>query len=170
MPNSIGEQVPGVLLQATRALRRFLDEVLPTLSSSWWAELVFANLSFHQRRAVETRRISALSGLDLAALLRVLDANWHAIADKLLLTSEARYYLKEMRTVRDRWAHAAAADFSNDDVYRDLDTLQRFLVSINADEELLSEVTSVEGYSAPGLFPRRCVEAHGILACHNDAQ
>jgi hypothetical protein len=27
-------------------------------------------------------------------------------------------YLKEMRTVRDRWAHAAAGDFSEDDVYR----------------------------------------------------
>ncbi len=147
MANSVGEQVPSVLLQAARAVRRFLDDVLPTFSSSWWAELVVANLSFQQRRAVETRRISALSGLDLAALLRVLDANWHSVADKLVLPSESRHYLKEMRTVRDRWAHAAAADFSEDDVYRDLDTLQRFLVSINADEELLSEVKRLKGAS-----------------------
>ena len=75
MANSVGERVPNLLLQAARAVRSFLDGMLPTLSSSWWTELVVANLSFQQRRAVETRRISALSGLDLAALLRVLDAH-----------------------------------------------------------------------------------------------
>lgn len=147
MAESVGERVPGVLLQASRSVCRFLEEVLPTLSASWWADLVVANLSFQQRRAVETRRITALSGLDLAALLRVLDANWHAIADRLGLPSETRHYLKEMRTVRDRWAHAAASEFSPDDVYRDLDTLQRFLVSIGAEEELLGEVKRLKGAS-----------------------
>src|ERR1035437_4085376 len=102
MTNSVGERVPSVLLQAARALRGFLDEVLPTLSSSWGADLVVPNLSFQQRRAVETRRITVLSGLDLAALLRILDSNWYAIADRLVLPNEARHYLKEMRTVRDR--------------------------------------------------------------------
>ncbi|HEU0142213.1 MAG TPA: Swt1 family HEPN domain-containing protein [Bryobacteraceae bacterium] len=147
MAESVGERVPGVLLQASRSVCRFLEEVLPTLSASWWADLVVANLSFQQRRAVESRRIAALSGLDLAALLRVLDANWHGIADRLSLPSEARHYLKEMRTVRDRWAHASASEFSPDDVYRDLDTLQRFLVSIGADEELLGEVKRLKGAS-----------------------
>jgi hypothetical protein len=145
MADSIGERLPGVLLLAARTVRRFLDELLPTLSPSWWADLVVPNLSFQQRRAVETRRITALSGLDLAALLRVLDSNWHDIADRLRLPNEARHYLKEMRTVRDRWAHAVAGDFSEDDVYRDLDTLQRFLISINGDEELLSEVKRLKG-------------------------
>lgn len=140
MAESLGERVPGVLLQASRSVCRFLEGILPTLSASWWSELVVANLSFQQRRSVETRRISALSGLDLAALLRVLDANWHAIADRFTFPNEARHYLKEMRTVRDRWAHAADSDFSPEDIYRDLDTLQRFLVHIGAEEELLGEL------------------------------
>jgi len=113
MADSVGERVPVVLPQAACSVRRFLEEILPTLSPSWWADLVVATLSFQQRRAVETRRITALSGLDLAALLRVLDANWYAIADRLGLPSEARHYLKEMRTVRGRWAHAAARNVSS---------------------------------------------------------
>ena len=52
-------------------VRGFLEEVLPALSPGWWADLVVPNLSFQQRRAVETRRITALAGLDLAALLRI---------------------------------------------------------------------------------------------------
>jgi ATP-dependent helicase HepA len=159
MANSVAERVPSVLLQAARAVRGFLDEVLPALSSSWWADLVVPNLSFQQRRAVETRRITVLSGLDLAALLRILDSNWHAIAERLRLPNEARHYLKEMRTVRDRWAHAAAGDFGEDDVYRDLDTLQRFLVSINGDEDLLSEVKQLKNAAlAPGESVQPAVE------------
>ncbi len=155
MAESIGERVPGVLLQASRSVCRFLEETLPTLSASWWSELVVPNLSFQQRRSVETRRVSVLSGLDLAALLRVLDANWYAIADRLTLSSEARHYLKEMRTVRDRWAHAAASDYSPDDIYRDLDTLQRFLVHIGAEEDLLGELKLLKSAAIAAGGPTR---------------
>jgi hypothetical protein len=101
---------------------------------------VLASLSFQQQRAVEVRRIDALSGLDLAALLRVFEANWNAIAEHLRLPNEVRHYLKETRTVRDRWAHAASTAISPDDVYRDLDTLQRFLTAIGADDTVTEEL------------------------------
>jgi superfamily II DNA or RNA helicase len=98
---------------------------------------------------VESKRITTLAGLDLAALLRVMDANWHLLAERLEYVPEARHYLKEMRTLRDRWAHAAAAEFSPEDVYRDLDTLQRFLVVIGAGEELLGAVKLLKGTALP---------------------
>lgn len=58
MTDSVGERVPSVLLQAGRPVRRFLEEVLPPLSSSWWAEFVVAKLSFQQQRAARRCQVS----------------------------------------------------------------------------------------------------------------
>ena len=81
-----------------------------------------------------------MTSLDLAALLRVLDQNWHGISSQLELNPEFRHFAKEMRTVRNRWAHAGSDEFLLDDTYRDLDTLQRFCKTINADESLIREI------------------------------
>ena len=99
------------------------------------------NLSFQQRRRMEQHNVDSLTSLDLAALLRVLDHNWYQISMKLKLTSEARHFVKEMQTVRNRWAHIDTKGFSLEDIYRDLDTLQRFAKVIEADESLLEEVS-----------------------------
>ena len=56
------------------------------------------------------------------------------------LTFEARHFVKEMQTVRNRWAHADTAGFSADDVYRDLDTIQRFSTVVGADERLIKDL------------------------------
>ena len=45
-----------------------------------------------------------------------------------------------MQTVRNRWAHASVKEYSRDDIYRDLDTLQRFLTTIDASDELQDRV------------------------------
>lgn len=129
-----------LLGEASRNLARFLEKVLPGLFDNWWDEAVVNILSFQQRRRVKECDINSLASLDLAALLRVLDQNWYQISTKLELTSEARHFVKEMQTVRNRWAHAGSEGFPVDDVYRDLDTLQRFAVVVEANESLLDEV------------------------------
>lgn len=48
--------------------------------------------------------------------------------------------MKELQTVRNRWAHAGTAGIPFDDVYRDLDTLQRFVATIEADRVLIQEI------------------------------
>jgi hypothetical protein len=108
----------------------FLERVLPPLFDDWWNKAVVNTLSFQQKRRLEQRNITSLGGLDLAGLLRVLDQNWYQISNSLDLTSEARHFVKEMQTVRNHWAHADTEGFPVDDIYRDLDTLQRFAVVI----------------------------------------
>lgn len=134
------DRVPLLLQRAAAALCGLLDQTLPSVSDRWWDSLVLPNLSFQQQRAVDARGITKLSGLDLAALLRVLDSNWHELSEKLGLTSEDRHFLKELRTVRDRWAHSSVEEFDAQDIHRDLDTLQRFLTAIEADAPLLGDV------------------------------
>ncbi|MEW5948996.1 MAG: helicase-related protein [Thermodesulfobacteriota bacterium] len=130
------------LREVARHLALFLEKELPSLFEDWWKQAVLNNLSYQQRQRMEQRGIASLGALDLAALLRVLDQNWYQISNKLGLTSESRHFVKEMQTIRNRWAHATTEGFPLDDIYRDLDTLQRFAAVIEADETLIQEVRS----------------------------
>jgi len=134
----------NLLSEATHYLAAYLAEVLPSISDDWWEGAVVDKLSFQQRQRVKQKGITSLSLLDLAALLRVLDQNWYQISERMRLPSEARHFVKEMRTVRNRWAHVSEEGFSVDDVYRDLDTLQRFAAVIEAEEAFIQEIRAAK--------------------------
>ena len=138
--NQMQASFATLLSGAAEALANYLDRLLPSLLDNWWKNAVVDKLSFQQQRRIKQKGIVHLSSLDLAALLRVLDQNWYQISMKMNLSPEVRHFVKEMQTVRNRWAHAGSEGFPVDDVYRDLDTLQRFATVIEADEALLQEV------------------------------
>jgi len=142
--SNIQASMAPLLGEALKFLALFLEKVLPPLFNDWWNEAVVNILSFQQRRRVNERGIRSLTSLDRAALLRILDQNWYQISTQLDLTSEARHFVKEMQTVRNRWAHADSEGFPVDDVYRDLDTLQRFATVIEADEGLLQRIAETK--------------------------
>ncbi|HUT13705.1 MAG TPA: helicase-related protein [Thermoguttaceae bacterium] len=129
-----------LMRDVTKALCAFLERSLPRLKADWWASLVLPALSFQQRRIAEQQGTASLAKLDLAALMRVLDQNWHVISQAENLTLADRNYLKEMCSVRNRWAHVAMAGISDDDAYRDLDTLQRFAAAIGAENDTIEAI------------------------------
>ncbi|MHB9068758.1 MAG: DEAD/DEAH box helicase [Sedimentisphaerales bacterium] len=142
------EQIHGavtkLLSKVAGHLAAFLEKVLPSIFDDWWNKAVINALSFQQKRRIEQYNITNLNGFDLAGLLRVLDQNWYQISSRLDLTSEARHFVKEMQTVRNRWAHATTEGFPPEDIYRDLDTLQRFLVVIGANDKLIQELRNTK--------------------------
>jgi len=89
---------------------------------------------------VRERGISNLDGLDLAALLRVFDANYFDLSQRLRLPRQTRNWLKELQHVRNRWAHHSGEEDSPDDRFRELDTLERFLGAIEGDPILISSL------------------------------
>ncbi len=95
-----------VLLHLGQALVTFLQRTLPPINSNWWDRCVLDRLSIQQRRRAEERQVTTLSGLDLAGLLRVLDQNWYEISTAHALANEARNWLKEAQSIRNRWAQA----------------------------------------------------------------
>ena len=129
-----------MLNDVSKILAEFLDRVLPEINGNWWEECVLKLLSQQQQRRVKERQLDSVASLDLAGLLRVLDQNWYLIAPKVGLSSESRHYLKEMQTIRNRWAHAGSSGFSDEDIYRDLDTLQRLAAVLGADSGFLARV------------------------------
>lgn len=94
-----------LLNAASKPLCDWLAAKLPLLGSDWWKENVVNRLVFQQQRFAEERHISTLSNLDPAALLRVLDQNWHELGAIISLPREARNWVKELQAVRNRWAH-----------------------------------------------------------------
>jgi ATP-dependent helicase HepA len=70
---------------------------------------VVDRLSFQQQRTVTERGHKTLRQLDFAALLRALDRrNWYELSNMLRLPRERRTWVKEMQTVRNKWAHLSS--------------------------------------------------------------
>jgi hypothetical protein len=145
------------LLQATaKVLSQWLGKSLPGLSANWWADRVVDKLNETQRQRIDRGRISSLDSLDLAALLRVLDQNWSDLAQSdASLTRDLRTLLKELQAARNRWAHPPAGGISDDDAFRDADTVERLLKTLAPGEELLSKIAA---------FKAKCVSAMSTRA------
>ena len=125
-------------------LARFLGVELPKLSAEWWQRLVVDRLSFQQQRTVQERKYNTLQHLDFAALLRVLDQNWNELCDRLGLPREGRTWIKELQTVRNKWAHLSADSMQAAETYRDADTLGRLLKMIGSGSASLDAVEATK--------------------------
>ena len=144
------EQITSYLDKTSQILVAWFEKILPELSKNWWNDKVFAKLSYNQQERVRYKKISSLSGLDLAALLRVFDQNWDELSLKNQLLYEDRHFLKEMQKNRNRWAHKPIDGYEQDYVFRDLDTIQRFVSLIAADDVLITQIKEAKaGFMAP---------------------
>ena len=124
-----------VLRESTQSLCAFLEKALPALDSGdWWRSRVLNRLTPQQVDNVQRRRISSLTGLDMAALLRILDQNWNDLSHAQRWPREVRNYVKEAQALRNRWAHLGSESRDAEDIYRDLDTLQRLVQALDDDE------------------------------------
>ena len=95
---------------------------LPKITDDWWQELVFNNLSPLQRETVLRNDIHEIKGLDLAALLRVLDRNWFVITSTFFINvnNKERGNIRTMQEVRNTWAHITPNDISKARVIDDV--------------------------------------------------
>ncbi len=124
----------AVLNVLSHQLVAVLAEALPKISNDWWREHVIDKLSFQQQGFIQASRVTELAQLDLAALLRILDQNWHEISGTRTLPVAVRNWVKEAQTIRNRWAHAPTQGIPKEDVYRDLDTIERLTLALGAPE------------------------------------
>ena len=143
--------------RSTAELARYLQTNLPLLSEDWWQQHVVNRLSFHQQRMVQERGFATLDALDFAALLRVLDQNWYELSQKLNLPREGRTWVKELQTVRNKWAHLSAQTMESSEVYRDADTLGRFLEMLGAAPDTIAAVEATRSKAIADMATERAV-------------
>jgi hypothetical protein len=127
-----------LLMPVTKSLCTYLEKALCAVhGDNWWKRGVLSVLTTQQQGHVRVRRISSLADLDVASLLRILDQNWHDLAEYSQWPPEIRHYVKEAQTIRNRWAHAGMAPAPREDLYRDVDTLYRLVRALGASSDLL---------------------------------
>ena len=129
---------------ATADIARFLNAKLPEIDVDWWQKHVLDRLSFQQQRTARERGFTKLQQLDFAGVLRVLDQNWYELSDKLQFPREARSWVKELQTVRNKWAHLSAESMPASETYRDADTLGRLLAILDAAPATLKAVETAK--------------------------
>ena len=149
----------NLLMSTTKVLAHFLGEHLPRVSPDWWTNHVEDRLTFQQQRMVRERGVSSLPELDFAALLRVLDQNWYELNRNLNLPREARTWVKELQTVRNRWAHGGAVSIANSELYRDADTLGRFLEMLGAGDEAMADIEIVKTKALAEMAAERGIDS-----------
>lgn len=134
--------ISEILDDMTRQVANFLSRHLPELEpDAWWTVCVLNNLSEQQYQRIVRSPSHQLDNLDLAALLRILDRNWFELYKvQPQLSFDAKNYLKETQAIRNRWANKTATGFAFDDIYRDIDTLNRFAGVIHADEAMVEKL------------------------------
>lgn len=116
---------------------------------------MLARLSFQQQRVAMERSYTNLSQLDFAALLRVLDQNWYELSSKRTMPREARSWIKELQTVRNKWAHLSNETMPPSEIYRDADTLGRVLSLIGAAPGSTDLVEAVKSEAVLGMSTLR---------------
>ncbi len=143
----------NLLSAFTDEIRKLLDTWLPQLSTDWWKRNVLEILTYQQQERVKQSRIDNLSGLDLAALLRILDQNWFELSQRLNWPKEGRNWLKETQTIRNRWAHATAAETDPHDAYRDADTLGRLARMLGISDAAQAHIAACKHQQLTRLSP-----------------
>ncbi|MBM4165251.1 MAG: DEAD/DEAH box helicase, partial [Lentisphaerae bacterium] len=155
LQGSVEAQMTVILKGLAHCLTDYLTVTLTHMRpETWWDDLVLPCLSYQQAQRVKQRCVCNLKSLDLAALLRVLDENWWDIANKMSLPGEGRHYLKELQSVRNRWAHVGAGEDLSGYVYRDFDTVQRLVNILAPDDALGTEIENLKNLTLrPGAPP-----------------
>ena len=110
----------------------WLGKRLPKLTDDWWQDLVYNNLSQLQRDNVDTKGITELRGLDLAALLRVFDRNWFVITSSWFVNNKERQKIKDMMGVRNSWAHITSEELSKEKVISDVEIIIELMQAFDA--------------------------------------
>ena len=120
------------MFRLSQQIGSWLEKKLPRITDDWWDELVFNNLSQLQRDTVIRNDINEISGLDLAALLRVLDRNWFVITSTFYINNRERGNIRTMQEIRNIWAYITPIDINPARVIDDVNVIIALMQAFDA--------------------------------------
>ena len=121
------ERVGKALDLLNAGLLPFVERELKAVHGDRWTEVAAEGQPTEHPKG----RKSAKLHLDTHALLTVMWNQWNTVFNRTLGSAE-RSLVNELRDVRNRWAHQEA--FSSNDAHRALDSMERLLVAVSAEQ------------------------------------
>jgi len=99
---------------------------------NWWEELVIQKISgtYQEHLPLSGTFGQFKSSLDILACLKILEINWFDIF-KYVVSTQQRTNAREIADFRHKVAHFNEKPLTNDDAYRALDTMARFMEPID---------------------------------------
>lgn len=134
MSENYGLVSKGFILM-TQALAPFIAQQLNiAFKEKWWNEGVINTLNKEQIRGLPTNGeySKLVDSLDIMRCLQLLDYHWVRIF-KFKLNQYHLNWIKELKGIRNLWAHSGSVDWSVDDTWRALDTMYRLTENIDAE-------------------------------------
>ena len=125
MTMSNSQRVGDALALLSRGLAPFIERELKSAYGDGWAPTVVDLL------ALDTYQAQKFSLDDVQFQLKVMWKLWNPLFAKVLGQSE-RTLVSELIDARNAWAHQET--FTTDDAYRTLDSVQRLLTAVSAEE------------------------------------
>jgi len=120
------ERVGRALEILNKGLKPFVEREMQAEYADRWRQEATKSLRDHH-----LSNESEDAHLDTQGLLLIMWDQWQPVFREILGQAE-RSLVSELRETRNRWAHQKS--FSTDDVYRALDSVQRLLTAISAEE------------------------------------
>ncbi len=142
-----------LLNDITHILAAWLHTHLSHNDPQFWENNVLPGMTYAQSRYADANRVKSLNALDLTALLRILDYNWHLVTQIAKLDYYQRHYIKEALTVRNRWAHTTPESVDKEMLYRDADTLQRLAELLGAPPSYLEKAQDIKKQLSHEIHP-----------------
>jgi len=125
MTMSNSQRVGGALKLLSEGLAPYIERELKSAYGDAWAPTVVDLLD------LEPYQVRKFSLDDVQFQLKVMWKLWHQVFGKVLGQSE-RTLVSELIDARNKWAHQES--FSTDDTYRSLDSIQRLLTAVSAEQ------------------------------------
>lgn len=130
----------GFEFKLENQLQDWLSKRLPRITDNYWEEIVLSNVSNIQRQNINSLGITKVDELDLAALLRVIDRNWFVITSSFFINHKERSNVREMKDVRNSWAHIAAAAITKEKVFHDLKVIYDLMCAFDSPSTDIREI------------------------------
>ena len=139
------------IMNAADYINRGFETIRPVLSEfvckelqkrdkeTWWKELVIGKLGdVYQEHLPSSGSFEQLiKTLDILACLKLLEINWFDVF-KYVVTTQQRTNAREITDFRQKIAHSKDKPLNDEDAYRALDTMSRFMEPI--DREIAEEI------------------------------
>lgn len=163
------------LIKAAQLCRNWLEPRLKRIDShDWWQTTVCTNLSDMQLEQVQRNNITTLDGLDLQALLRVIQRNLYPLGNYEYFTNyhEMKDAIRQMFQVRNDVAHTTLLDYSEEKIKVAMTRYINFMELFDGDRSDINEakefratlinpehatLSVFRSQSAFSLNQRRCV-------------
>lgn len=136
MTMSNSQRVGDALQLLSKGLAPFVERELKAVYGDNWMLAVIESDSSATPQSIKTASFD-----DVQFLLKTMGNLWNPVFKKVLGHDE-RSLVSELRTARNRWAHQDT--FSTDDTYRVLDSAQRLLTAVSAEEAEQLEAQRLE--------------------------